>query len=645
MGRLGETYVELSGKTDKLKTDLEKAKGVTDKSAEKMGKSFSERFGKFLILTGAFTVLAKFTKASVQAAAEEQKAQAALAQQLGYTSNQLLDYASALQKTTTYGDETIVSAMTMLSAFTKNENEIKQLTKAVTDLATAKGMDLVSAADLVAKSFGSSTNALARYGIQADGAAGSSKRLEQITKGISSLYGGQAEAAAKTYSGRMQVLTNRIGDLQEKIGYALIPTLEKLSNLFNDVVAEGEKASGFFKGIAVAGRILGTVFIVVQTALTHIGSLLGTVGAALYSLFTGQFALIPSIISNGFSKVTDNLSSIIPKIKDMWADVNETIAKDENKKVNTVKSLTNDEIKALQDALVKKEEATKLYYDTLKFQEKNYIAWKLEQYAKERDDFIKVGADKLQQEKLFFERRIELYKEFANWQNEQEKEKKPFEAKGGIKESGKDPFIKVQKDIADEIENSQRATENFAGTLSSGLMQGITSGKTLGETFKDIAVRLASMVAEALIFKGIMSMLGMGTGDAGGFLSLLGFSGGGSVVNRGGSISARGGIPKFARGGSFTVPNGFPNDSFPIMVQSGERVDITPANQNFNDRNIVGKLDAVNGSIQALSMAIIKDRISTKGGRDGSMDMLKSLTKIITKESSAFERDNFKVNR
>jgi hypothetical protein len=86
------------------------------------------------------------------------------------------------------------------------------------------------------------------------------------------------------------------------------------------------------------------------------------------------------------------------------------------------------------------------------------------------------------------------------------------------------------------------------------------------------------------------------------------------------------------------------------MVETGEKVHVTPASQvnsssNFNDRNIVGKLDAVNGSIQALSMAIIKDRISTKGGRDGSMDMLKSLTKIITKESNSFERDNVKVSR
>ena len=44
-------------------------------------------------------------------------------------------------------------------------------------MATAKGMNLSAAADLVAKSVGSSTNALSRYGIQIEG-VGSTERLD-----------------------------------------------------------------------------------------------------------------------------------------------------------------------------------------------------------------------------------------------------------------------------------------------------------------------------------------------------------------------------------------------------------------------------------------------------------------------------------
>ena len=35
--------------------------------------------------------------------------------------------------------------------------------------------------------------------------------------------------------------------------------------------------------------------------------------------------------------------------------------------------------------------------------------------------------------------------------------------------------------------------------------------------------------------------------------------------------------PQMARGGSFTVPPGYPNDSFRMRVQSGERVSVTPS--------------------------------------------------------------------
>jgi hypothetical protein len=49
----------------------------------------------------------------------------------------------------------------------------------------------------------------------------------------------------------------------------------------------------------------------------------------------------------------------------------------------------------------------------------------------------------------------------------------------------------------------------------------------------------------------------------------------------GGGLSKQG--PGFARGGSFIVPPGFPGDTFPMRVSSGERVTVTPANQTTNN--------------------------------------------------------------
>ena len=92
------------------------------------------------------------------------------------------------------------------------------------------GIDLKNAGDLIAKTIGSSTNALSRYGIQVEGAVGSSERVESLTKNISNVFGGQASAEAKTFSGQMDQLKNTIGDTAEKIGELLIPVVLPLAD-------------------------------------------------------------------------------------------------------------------------------------------------------------------------------------------------------------------------------------------------------------------------------------------------------------------------------------------------------------------------------------------------------------------------------
>jgi hypothetical protein len=39
-------------------------------------------------------------------------------------------------------------------------------------------------------------------------------------------------------------------------------------------------------------------------------------------------------------------------------------------------------------------------------------------------------------------------------------------------------------------------------------------------------------------------------------------------------------FPALAQGGEFTVPPGYENDSFPMRVQSGERVSVIPAGES-----------------------------------------------------------------
>ena len=165
-------------------------------------------------------------KESIKLAGEQELAEKKLETAMGNNAQGLKDYAAELQKTTTFGDEATIEAMALMGAFTQNEEELKALTVATMDYAAATGKDLKSSAELVGRSFGTSMNAMQRYGVEVVGAAGSTERLESLTGNLGKMFGGQAATAAGTMSGKIDQMNNAIGDAQEGIGSMMKPLIE-----------------------------------------------------------------------------------------------------------------------------------------------------------------------------------------------------------------------------------------------------------------------------------------------------------------------------------------------------------------------------------------------------------------------------------
>ena len=220
------------------------------KSAGKASVKLSVLRSKLLIASFAMALVTKAMSKLFDAMIVQENAQKKLDTALGSSSQSLTNYAAALQKVTTFGDEEIINAKALIAAYTNDETQIKRATVATLDLAAAKGMDLNTAADLVGKSFGSSTNALSRYGIEVEGAVGSTKRLNMITQNISELYGGQATAAAETFGGQLQQMKNAIGDVNEAIGFAFAPQIQSIIKFLTE---GSEKAREFFMGLGETG--------------------------------------------------------------------------------------------------------------------------------------------------------------------------------------------------------------------------------------------------------------------------------------------------------------------------------------------------------------------------------------------------------
>lgn len=271
--------------------------GQVDNSMKKLASSAVKMAAAYFSTQG----LINGAKAALNAYGQQELAEKKLETALGKTSSALLAQASALQKISIFGDEATIEAQALLAAFTKEESQIMALTEVTQDLAAAKGMDLKSAADLVAKSFGSSTNALSRYGIEVTASAGSTARLEQITKGISDLYGGQATAAALTFTGKMTQLKNAMGDTAEVVGGLLAPTIGMIAEKMKESQAA---IQGFLQGIDFA-ETLKNVYTNVKAWLEL---LLATWGAV--------FDYFPDLAKNAFHNIVNDGPRIFSKFFD-----------------------------------------------------------------------------------------------------------------------------------------------------------------------------------------------------------------------------------------------------------------------------------------------------------------------------------------
>ena len=281
--KLGANITDFESKMKRAQRGFKK----TAANLKKIGKSMS------LSLTAPLTA---FAAASVKAFDTQAKAEAQLRTALGENEQAFKDVtaqARELQQITLFGDEETIAAASFLAQMGLQEDAIKRLIPLIQDMATAKGMSLSSAADLVAKSVGSSTNALSRYGIQIEGAVGSTERLDSAVNALSNQFKGQAQAAAEAGTGGLKQLQNTIGDLMEDIGEMLMPIIQDLIDKIQIGVdkfkslSDEQKENALQIGLLVAA--IGPAVYILGTLATALG------GLATAFLFLSGTA-IPAVI-------------------------------------------------------------------------------------------------------------------------------------------------------------------------------------------------------------------------------------------------------------------------------------------------------------------------------------------------------------
>ncbi len=212
----------------------------------------------------------------------------------------LKEQAQQLQKVTLFGDETTIEAQSFLAQMQLSEQAIIKLIPLIQDFATAQGIGLSDAAKLVAKSVGSSTNALSRYGLVIEGDVGSVERLNSAVDALSIGFKGQAEAVSKVGLGPFQQLSNQLGDVSEQLGSIIVDGIEPLKNMLQSLA---DALSGTSKETKENIVQYGALAAIIGPIIYILGKLL-TAFAVLRSFFLLKLIPIITGVFNAFKLLT-----------------------------------------------------------------------------------------------------------------------------------------------------------------------------------------------------------------------------------------------------------------------------------------------------------------------------------------------------
>lgn len=199
------------------------------------GDIFKGTFGAQIAVKALDQVIAagkqvvQFLGESVDAAKEAEQAQAAFAFAISDTETNVAaatarfsNFADGLSQVTAFEDEAIIKSGALIGTLTRLSGEgLQNATKASADLAAALGIDLEQASTLVAKAANGNTAAFGKLGIEIKKGNTDAETFANTLQALSR-FQGAAEAKSQTFAGAQARLSNTFGNLQEELGNTIV---------------------------------------------------------------------------------------------------------------------------------------------------------------------------------------------------------------------------------------------------------------------------------------------------------------------------------------------------------------------------------------------------------------------------------------
>jgi len=675
--KLGEVFVQVRADSDQLRRELDALKRKVDNDAAQMGNSFTKMMKKAALVGGITIALKKALDFSIEA-----KNLARDADEIGSKFNTVFEtikskansVADNFSKNFGLASSTTKDLLSatgdLLVGFQFTEEQALDLSEKVNSLA----QDLTSFSNFAGGAKGAS-EALTKALL---GETESAKSLGIVIRQDTKEFTAKVEAIAKTknmtlqqskamaileeaykqsgkaigdYARTKDSIANverkeleRMKEVKETIGNELIPIYRSLIFYISQVTTNMGDSSGSVSAFGTALKSVATPLIIIVTMMKQIANLAGTVGATLANLGLatvgkGSDAQVAKGLEIGWDIMLKDSEALNNALYSMWSSTSKKI-EDLNITPKAGSggngggggggksfSLIKDELALYED----------LYYGTKNWHEKS-----IELIKSQTKEMIAGGINKvdaLKWEKQKIDELVKSYERMSSTIGELKVKTDSFKipkklesvdagSNPGIKDDESESTNNIYKQYESNTDNGILGTgANFfdailtseamardavSGFFEDMYLKGEWANSMLEKAFVGMANAFISqvqrMAAEWLAFQALKTAFNLFG------IPIPGASSGGEF------LGTSSGVMKLASGGSFKVPAGFPNDSYPMLVESGERVTVTSANRTGEQEkllsSLISRMDVMNFNLM---------QGGTKSGNDLNVNVSGSL--------------------
>ena len=310
--QIADLYSTLSIRgASKLQGDLNNVSARLKRvSASMQGVARAARRG-FLIMGAAVVGVLKLQADQQKAELMLDAALKATGQSVDALSEKLRKAAAEFQKATVYGDEFTLGLMAQAINLGAVGNEIEQYTRESIGLATALKMDLGTALRYTVLAHQNEFTMLRRYIPALRSTEDAVEQLAIIMR-VANQGFEQAQEESKTFAGQLAQLKNRLGDLGETLGQALVPAITKMLKSISPFITQ-------FRAWAIANQELAATFVGVSLGILAVVAVLPTLLTLLSAVAVHPaFAVLAVTVGLVLAKVIAlkmELASLAAQIK------------------------------------------------------------------------------------------------------------------------------------------------------------------------------------------------------------------------------------------------------------------------------------------------------------------------------------------